>query len=160
MNLCCLALTEPVCRLGKWQQKLLARQYTHVINVLDKVTQFSNAGWVDGKETEIKEKRTGRQRVMVSTYVLKFEDMPSTRLERDYEATTELVDFTYQKKHGKEAITSTNWNQLGIVGVNLLTKWTLELNLVAGGATPPQWLVAVDPVFIRKCFIKKVHLAL
>jgi hypothetical protein len=57
------------------------RQYTHVINVLDKVTRFSNAGWVDGKVVEIKEKRKGRQRVMVSTYVLKFEDMPSTRLE-------------------------------------------------------------------------------
>ena len=109
------------------------RQYTHVINVLDKVTRFSNAGWVDGKVVEIKEKRKGRQRVMVSTYVLKFEDMPSTRLERDFEATGELVDFTYQKKHGTEAITSTNWNQLAIVGVKLLTKSTLEMNLVAGG---------------------------
>jgi hypothetical protein len=136
------------------------RQYNHVINVLDKLIRFSNAGWVDGKVVEIKEKRTGRQRVMVSTHVLKFDDMPSTRLERDYEATGELFDFTYQRKHGKEAITATNWNQLGIVGVNLLTKWTLELNLVAGGATPPQWLVAVDPVFIRKCFIQKFHTAL
>jgi hypothetical protein len=110
------------------------RQYTHVINVLDKLMRFSNAGWVDGKVVEIKEKRTGRQKVLVSTYVLKFDDMPSTRLERDYEATAELVDFTYQRKHGKEAITAANWSLLGIVGVNLLTKWTLELNQVAGGA--------------------------
>jgi hypothetical protein len=136
------------------------RQYTHVINVLDKLMRFSNAGWVDGKVVEIKEKRTGRQKVLVSTYVLKFDDMPSTRLERDYEATAELVDFTYQRKHGKEAITAANWSLLGIVGVNLLTKWTLELNQVAGGATPPQWLVAVDPVFIRKCCVTKFHTAL
>ena len=136
------------------------RQYSHVINVLDKINRFSNSGWVDGKVVEIKEKRSGRQRVLVSTYVLKFDDMPSTRLERDFEATSELVDFTYQRKHGKEAITPANWNLLGIVGVNLLTKWTLELNLVAGGATPPQWLVAIDPVFIRKCCIQKFHTAL
>ena len=128
--------------------------------MLDKLIRFSNGGWVDGKVVEIREKRTGRQRVLVSTYVLKFDDMPSTRLERDFEATSELVDFTYQRKHGKEAITPANWNLLGIVGVNLLTKWTLELNVVAGGATPPQWLVAVDPVFIRKCCIQKFHTAL
>ena len=46
------------------------------------------------------------------------------------------------------------------MGVHLLTKWTLELNQLAAGAEPPQWLVEVDPAFISKCLVNKLHKAL
>ncbi len=43
------------------------------------------------------------------------------------------------------------------MGVHLLTKWTLELNQLAAGAEPSQWLMEVDPAFIRKCLVKQLH---
>ncbi len=97
---------------------------------------------------------------MDSTYVLKFDNAPTTRVDKNFEAAAELVDFYKQRRSGQEELTMTNCQELSVVGVNLLTKWTLELNQLAGGAEPPEWLVQVKPAFIRKCLVKKFHKAL
>jgi hypothetical protein len=134
------------------------RQFTTPINVSDKVCRFSNDGWVEGKVVEIKVKHSSRHYIgMDSTYVMKFDNAVTTRVDRNFEAAAELVDFYKQRQIGQEQLTMTNWQELSVVGVSLLTKWTLELNQLAGGAEPPEWLVQVEPAFIRKCLVKQFH---
>jgi hypothetical protein len=92
------------------------------MKVVDKVCRLSNHGWVEGKVVEITEKGTDRQKSMVAMYLLEFDNAPTTRVDRDFEATGESVHFYQQKSLGLEQITMTNYKVLGIVGVNILTK--------------------------------------
>ncbi len=68
--------------------------------------------------------------------MLQFDDGARTRLVRNFEVTAELVYFCKQRINGQEELTLTNWKILGIVDVNILTNWSLELNQVAGGSEP------------------------
>ena len=131
-------------------------KFTSPINVLDGVCRFSSNGWVEGKVVEVKVKRSSRSKGMESTYVMMFDD-DRKRLEKNFETTAELKDFCKQRKIGEEALTMTNYQDLRVVGSHLLTKWTLELNQLAGGDEPPQWLVDLEPAFVRKCLVKKIH---
>ncbi len=130
------------------------KKITAPINVLDTVCRFSSSGWVEGKVVEVKVKRSARSKGMESTYVMMFDD-DLKRVEKKFETTAELKDFSKQRSSGEEKLTMTNYQELRVVGSHLLTKWTLELNQLAGGDEPPQWLVEVEPAFVRKCLVKK-----
>ena len=52
---------------------------------------------------------------MESTYVMKF-DNAVKRVDKNFEATAELVDFWKQRRSGEEQLTMTNWQGLSVVG--------------------------------------------
>jgi hypothetical protein len=123
--------------------------------------------WVNGKVSGITEKKVGRQKVLTKTYVLQFEDDARTKIACDYkEATLHAQMYTDRKLvtdeatkaqtelQGMEEATKNQTEQLRIVGGSLLTKWTLELNEMAGGSYV---FKSTDEARIRKGVVVTFH---
>ena len=126
----------------------------------NKVCKKIGDQWVHGKVSAITEKKVGRQKILKTTYVLQFEDEAQTKIACDFEeaslhaqmyldrkAVTEEATNEQPEQQGMEEATQNLTEQLRTVGGSLLTKWTVALNEMAGGAYV---FNATDAVRIRK----------
>ena len=116
--------------------------------------------WVNGKVDFITSKKVGRQKITKTTYVLQFEDDANTKISCDLEE----ASFHAQIYLDRKAVSAVPTNalprepeleeHLRIVGGSLFTKWTVELNEMAGGTYV---FNATDEVRIRKGVIVKFY---
>jgi hypothetical protein len=136
----------------------------------NKVCKKIGDQWVHGKVSAITKKKVGRQKnFLKTTYVLQFEDEAQTKIACDFEeaslhakmyldtkAVTEEATNEQPEQQGLEEATQNLTEQLRTVGGSLLTKWTVALNEMAGGAYV---FNATDEVRIRKGVVVQFHKA-
>ena len=142
--------------------KLAARsQYQIIIKLNEKVCKRFDEGWVTGKVSGITQKKVGRQKILIPRYVLLFEDVNRTEIECGYAEASGFVHAYQQRQQIIESIAPhANADSEVVVGMELFTKWNVDLNLLSGGPEPPTWLKEADAVWLRKCNVLKYHTAL
>jgi hypothetical protein len=136
-------------------------QYQITIKLNEKVCKRFAEGWVTGKVSVITQKKVGRQKILIPRYVLHFEDVNRTQIECGYK---EASEFAHSYQERQQIIVPIaphdNAESAGIVGMELYTKWNVDLNLLSGGPESPSWLKEADAVWLRKCNVLKYHKAL
>ncbi len=93
--------------------------------------------------------------------MLLFEDVNRTQIECGYAEASEFV-HSYQQRQKIIVPIAPHAHEESecIVGMELYTKWNVNINLLSGGPEPPTWLKEADEVWLRKCNVLKYHTAL